>query len=713
MKKSIYWLAAFTLVLTGCKEDKRIIEPNPEGDEVVFSGSFTGSTSKTTLGDTELDLIPVLWTGGDQIGIFAASGNAVASNARATLTTGVGQRNANFTAMSVTLDENPSTFYLYYPYDKNATSADAGDGENPVRYAANGGDPRLMGSLPRAQSQPAANDFTHFSKYGYSVAVSDPAVKDQAAPVGFTMEHILTYLELSLFSTDATLDGFSVEEVTVKAPLSNPGDPVRLAGPFAGIFNYTLDADGDVVTYAPLSSADATNFSHEISLEIENLLPVTNAEASAQRFLVSMLPVDMTSKELTITLQLHKEGSAKRFYTTTVDGRNFKSDNLYRLKFDINAMTRIYPLRAAIIWDEGASITVTDVELVTGSQGTAHDNVANSYIINTPGIHSIPAKKADGSWVEGVDASEYNYIKFNVPAGKKGNAVIGFYRWDPHDLTGSSNVILYSWHLWFADPQEITFNGLQMLDLDLGATAKYVPNDVAYTIQDGHDAMGYYYQWGRKDLFPRADDATISKNRNDTADDLFNTSTNTRLVTMNTAVFGSGMKWGIVRTKQSYESSYGMPTYMIDGTRTGSSWWGSITEGHQNMPSYNNKMVTTWADFADPCPYGYHVSTPQELATIVNLPVTFGEYKNAGQPRGRLYSDGTTKHWMPASSYRDNEQGNIRTLGNNNLAWANETVPATARGTGAYGHTLGEQSRYSDTALGRISGARTIRCIKN
>jgi len=78
------------------------------------------------------------------------------------------------------------------------------------------------------------------------------------------------------------------------------------------------------------------------------------------------------------------------------------------------------------------------------------------------------------------------YICFTC-ANKDGNAVIA--------ATASDGTILWSWHIWSAEaPNDVKCTDTwTLMDRNLGAFATGV----------GEDALGLYYQWGRKDPFSR------------------------------------------------------------------------------------------------------------------------------------------------------------------------------------------------------------------
>lgn len=651
-------------------------------DEVTLSGSYGANMeTKTTLGDTELDLIPVLWSQGDAIGIFTTSAGTVANNAKGSLTNGVGQRNGTFTSLSVKMADADNVFYLYYPYDKDAGKQTDITNDNPVRYTDNGGNPFIEGVLSPSQTQKEANDFSHFGKYGYSVAKSEPVAKGET--INFTMEHLLSYLELSFYSSDVELSGYSVEEITVSTPVGS-----KVAGPFKGYFEGQPDN-----RYAPSSVVEPTAYSNAISLSVEEPKALTTTPDAAQKFILSMLPVDLTSENMKVVVKVSKqlgEFTQIRFYALTFEGTEFKEDHLLRIGSDLGSWERIYPLRAAVIWEEG--MTVSNVDLVTSASGTdLTSQLSNAFLVEDGGSYFFPAKEADGSWIQGIEPGEFDHVTFTLPAGARGNALIGVYRWDPDDQTNNSNTILYSWHIWATETNDVTVDGTTFMDRNLGTTS-ITPGDVS--------SLNYYYQWGRKDPFPKAAAKSLPTVVR-TVD--LNDPTRTVIPTINISTFAN-ITWTIARYKMSYEDTYNNPTSFIEGVILGTDYYNDKTQGYLNMPSFDPSRTTTWASFADPCPKGYRVATLDELAKLTASAVH--DNVNLGFTMGGM--------WFPQTGYRDNQYCNLSTVGTQSLVWANASKPAldATNPTGKYAHSM-LNNVAAAWVNGNIAGGRSVRCVKN
>ena len=87
------------------------------------------------------------------------------------------------------------------------------------------------------------------------------------------------------------------------------------------------------------------------------------------------------------------------------------------------------------------------------------------------------------------------YVTFELETFNEGNLILAGY-----DAKGE---IVWSWHLWFTDePQMKKSNSFVVMDRYLGATYAPTPStEPTGTLLD--ETYGFYYQWGRKDPFPK------------------------------------------------------------------------------------------------------------------------------------------------------------------------------------------------------------------
>ncbi len=323
----IYLPLLASLALAACQGDPDTPTPKPpvEGTEVIFSGSPTeGIGSRTELGDEVVDgKIPVYWAPGDALGVLTNSVGATADNARAALSEGAGTQLGTFSSFGVTMAETDNVFHLYFPHVKDAVLDTDPTADSPIRVRDIATNPYLVGLLPSAQTQSSPNRYDQFSKYGISVAVSDPA--DKGGNVNFVMKHMLSYLEISLWGSADLPVGFKIAGIEIVA-----SDNTSIAGLFRSDFNGVYSA----------MTGPAEAFSDKVAINVLHPQALDAGEENAQKFLASMLPVNLTNKRLTVYVRLKSVDPANSMeYTYKQDfrGIDLRSGVVNRLGGDISS----------------------------------------------------------------------------------------------------------------------------------------------------------------------------------------------------------------------------------------------------------------------------------------------------------------------------------------------------------------------------------------
>ena len=173
-----------------------------------------------------------------------------------------------------------------------------------------------------------------------------------------------------------------------------------------------------------------------------------------------------------------------------------------------------------------------------------------------------------------------NKIFFTKTAGAKGNAVVAL-----KDYNGN---LLWSCHLWATSQpvKEISLGGVTFLDRNIGAVSASAP------LQTETDAVGMFYQWGRKDPFP-------APSRLNEANGVLS------------AVYPAGAIE--LQTKQagvSLETAIKTPSvYYWGNDNSGSEDWSQV----QNDGYWNTASKTDY----DPCPYGYVVPDKSQIDALI------------------------------------------------------------------------------------------------
>lgn len=278
---------------------------------------------------------------------------------------------------------------------------------------------------------------------------------------------------------------------------------VQSAGVVASVVNISADLAGSIYQESTVSKITVTS-DEALNVAGDKTLDATSGS-------VTMLPVSAFDVRFEL-----KNGQAFHYAATADDTSVALSD--------IDALIT------------AGKVTPEYVGLA-GEDGTAR---ANCYIVLDGGYYSIPADflndgtthidavSADWLWSEGetslisgVSLVGTN-IHFAVAPNSKGNAVIA--------AKAEAGHISWSWHIWMLQEDPTTAhhyvssgNTFAIMNYHLGAT----------TTEQTAEANGLYYQWGRKDPFPRANSLTPdAANENAAFDDM------TVAYVKNTAVFG-------------------------------------------------------------------------------------------------------------------------------------------------------------------------------
>lgn len=285
------------------------------------------------------------------------------------------------------------------------------------------------------------------------------------------------------------------------------------------------------------------------------------SEAPLSLYLV--VPARTYAQGFTVTLTDTEGRSAVRTTTkpVTVDRARIKPMAPFEAEF-------------LILWSdtEGLLTDVTTRPSVSATDLSAES--ANCYVISGPGTYKIPTRLTDGTRI-----SDTEYIGFTA-SGAKGNAVVV--------IEDDAGTILWSWHIWCVndlDLQGVPIGAHTYLDRNLGATATGPDS--------GEAAYGCFYQWGRKDPFPR------------------NGLTDTQTLDQVALPMGRIYVQPSTATVAQTAAFPNVFFFIVD-----SDDWNT---GHAD-----DLWQQTSRTIFDPCPAGYEVPTIQQLENLVAQPLSEG-----------------------------------------------------------------------------------------
>lgn len=489
MKKIIYVMLCFPLLMTACKNDTEV--DNPDSTPITLLASI-GSVGVETRGDgvisdSYVSDLPVSFARIDQ---SAETGDyssySAASPLNAIRAGGDGPRSITFAMTQNYLSDatyNSSKFVGWYP------RADFASGV--VTFAIDGSTDIML-----------TNEVTGSS-----------SAKFNTEERAFTFAHQLTQLQLKVYaeSSKAVEEWGTITSVKVKNQNS--------------VYTVTLpDQVAFAGDLADLSVKDAN-------------LPVTlpSGVAASAALGYVMIPPVASNGMLTLEIITSNGGTKEVTLTAPAEGMLASNAYVYTLRF---AQTSIDMAGKAQV---GAWITVAsnnyEVDASTGALNLSSNGTANSYIARPNGIYKfkatvmgngattlassisgqeapsiVPATlsptaafvvwetgSSKGSVIEdGSLALANGYVTFRTTnTSTPGNAVIA--------VTDGTN-ILWSWHIWKVnyDPNAeyetyTTHAGrsFKMMKYNLGATETSNWSSTATNAGD----LGLLYQWGRKDPF--------------------------------------------------------------------------------------------------------------------------------------------------------------------------------------------------------------------
>ncbi len=454
-----------TAAIVSCSQDA--VEPvTQKGPSVVLRANFADdSATRTSFGEftTTNSFATIQWNAGDQLNVFYGD-----KSARYETKNGEVDKTAVFTlAEGETADGIGSASQLYglYPYQERASASFASS--------------TITASIPSSQTA-LPNTFDPHSFVAVGVAGSvdpkapttDMAFHNVCGGLCFTLQNPSRYSSIELSGNDE-------ESVCgdIQISMSDPANPVATSV-------------GTSQTKITLTPADGTSFQAGV------------------RYYISLLPGNFS------------KGFTLRF--TETSGSTFDRICSANVTFRRGAFAFVSDAD-----DEKKLPAIRDGELLC-----TETEAANCYIVSAPGTYMFPLVRginldavlqnvanvevlwetantdsapAVGSIITDV-AINKNCVYFKVPDPmKSGNALIA--------AKAANDKILWSWHIWACEGYnpEATAHLLQgkpsdkpMMDRNLGALSSSATNE---------RSNGLFYQWGRKDPFPGAEERYVADTR--------------------------------------------------------------------------------------------------------------------------------------------------------------------------------------------------------
>mgnify|MGYP003296482219 FL=1 len=282
MRKS-FVVAAVVLVaqsLFSCSDDETIWDGSGHGQ--IVAKIEQSATTRTAVGDAVdgTNAVGIVWTDGDEIGVFDASGTSQKRYAK------VGQGaapTASFAVSGTTAFTNPA--YAYYPYDNANSSKDVHS---------------LVGNLPSTQNMD--NSTLHGD---YKIGRATTPTSDGGYE--FVFKHLFSMARITIDAADTPLKGETLKSLTMNVTRGETNIPI------AGNFTFNAEDASWTQTDEGISSITLTWDKTSPSLE------------QAFTCYMSLFPLVRSGDLFTITVST--ENYKAEFTANSLT--NFSSEQIY------------------------------------------------------------------------------------------------------------------------------------------------------------------------------------------------------------------------------------------------------------------------------------------------------------------------------------------------------------------------------------------------
>lgn len=320
-----------------------------------------------------------------------------------------------------------------------------------------------------------------------------------------------------------------------------------------------------------------TGGKNAVTLSFENGVAIgTGGHRDQAQNFIAFIPAGKYAKGFTFTV-------------TDTDGMVYTKSAEGEIDITAGVVTPLKPLLLTVYYGKANCFRTSsagDITIDTTPYYSFSDDLTYS---GTAVTSANPAVKAKVLWqyvvssgsgeVVGTPTISGNELKVPVK-GTFGNALVG--------ICDASGKVLWSYHIWVSDSEDIIYKNdiageFRMMDRNLGALSTKLKDQNAY---------GCFYQWGRKDPFPRP----VPVTRPTSADKYKNPDVE---LTGNTP---ATEETGTIGYTLSHPD-----TRLLDA----STWYkAGMPDGLWGNPMGDNTGGAGVKTIYDPCPEGYRVADP-------------------------------------------------------------------------------------------------------
>ena len=506
MKKNLITVLSL-LAVVGCQK-ALVNEQEQDNTPITVVASLGSGSTKTTMTDAGIGSnLKSSWLESDKLGVYGFRQDGknlinIGNNSQFD-SKGTGERvdftlNNSDKKLNWIYQGSMHTFYAYYPY-----SANAGDDYTKVAF-----------TIPSTQNQAGKGDLSHITAYDllYSTAESmwnGTNGTNVEKVIDFSFHHALSVLAISISSE---FEGQRVSRI--RYVFSDKNEKLAVSKGTLNIgtgeINVEEGSNEMVLSVQPtvLLSAEPSTFyilgtPGHASKEFTVFATINGKEIELAKKTINPKGISVSAKsELSLS---QTEEVAKDIYE---DLSSVETANTYLIskagKYKFNAQLKGNGAIPAALSDVVASNEIAPKSALVLWYNTLQ--TSNNWVDASPVDVSSVALGADG------------YVRFSTPETfVPGNAVIAVFAEEGvtyDSITADENkcinnaTLLWSWTIWAAegyDPEATAVNadGKVFMDRNLGAVISGVGSTGEY---EPANAVGNYYQWGRKDPFPSISD---------------------------------------------------------------------------------------------------------------------------------------------------------------------------------------------------------------
>ena len=506
MKKNLITVLSL-LAVVGCQK-ALVNEQEQDNTPITVVASLGSGSTKTTMTDAGIGSnLKSSWLESDKLGVYGFRQDGknlinIGNNSRFD-SKGTGERvdftlNNSDKKLNWIYQGSMHTFYAYYPY-----SANAGDDYTKVAF-----------TIPSTQNQAGKGDLSHITAYDllYSTAESmwnGTNGTNVEKVIDFSFHHALSVLAISISSE---FEGQRVSRI--RYVFSDKNEKLAVSKGTLNIgtgeINVEEGSNEMVLSVQPtvLLSAEPSTFyilgtPGHASKEFTVFATINGKEIELAKKTINPKGISVSAKsELSLS---QTEEVAKDIYE---DLSSVETANTYLIskagKYKFNVQLKGNGAIPAALSDVVASNEIAPKSALVLWYNTLQ--TSNNWVDASPVDVSSVALGADG------------YVRFSTPETfVPGNAVIAVFAEEGvtyDSITADENkcinnaTLLWSWTIWAAegyDPEATAVNadGKVFMDRNLGAVISGVGSTGEY---EPANAVGNYYQWGRKDPFPSISD---------------------------------------------------------------------------------------------------------------------------------------------------------------------------------------------------------------